>query len=52
MGIVPDNRLSRSFRDAQGRLNQDIAEVCSQVVFVAAGQPLLLKPNSQPEIRL
>ncbi|MES0882204.1 bifunctional adenosylcobinamide kinase/adenosylcobinamide-phosphate guanylyltransferase [Roseibium sp. SCP14] len=52
MGIVPENRLSRSFRDAQGRLNQDIAEVCSQVVFVAAGQPLLLKPNTQPEIRL
>ncbi|MES0808747.1 bifunctional adenosylcobinamide kinase/adenosylcobinamide-phosphate guanylyltransferase [Roseibium sp. SCPC15] len=52
MGIVPDNRLSRSFRDAQGRINQDIAEVCSQVVFVAAGQPLLLKPNTQPEIRL
>ncbi|MEM9633751.1 MAG: bifunctional adenosylcobinamide kinase/adenosylcobinamide-phosphate guanylyltransferase [Pseudomonadota bacterium] len=52
MGIVPENRLSRSFRDAQGRLNQDIAEVCRQVVFVAAGQPLLLKPNTQPEIRL
>lgn len=52
MGIVPENRLSRSFRDAQGRLNQDIAEVCSQVVFVAAGLPLLMKPNTQPEITL
>ncbi|MEP2706483.1 MAG: bifunctional adenosylcobinamide kinase/adenosylcobinamide-phosphate guanylyltransferase [Roseibium sp.] len=52
MGIVPENRLSRSFRDAQGRLNQDIAEASGQVVFVAAGQPLLMKPNSQPEITL
>ncbi|MEP4766977.1 MAG: bifunctional adenosylcobinamide kinase/adenosylcobinamide-phosphate guanylyltransferase [Roseibium sp.] len=52
MGIVPENRLSRSFRDAQGRLNQDIAEACDQVVFVAAGQPILMKPNSQPEITL
>ncbi|KZM49856.1 bifunctional adenosylcobinamide kinase/adenosylcobinamide-phosphate guanylyltransferase [Labrenzia sp. OB1] len=52
MGIVPENRLSRSFRDAQGRLNQDMAQVCRQVVFVAAGLPTLLKPNLQPEIRL
>ena len=52
MGIVPENKLSRSFRDMQGRLNQDMAAVCGQVVFVAAGLPLLLKPNSQPEIGL
>ncbi|GAA0770308.1 bifunctional adenosylcobinamide kinase/adenosylcobinamide-phosphate guanylyltransferase [Roseibium denhamense] len=50
MGIVPENRLSRSFRDEQGRLNQTMAECCDQVVFVAAGQPLLLKPNHQPDI--
>ncbi|MET1415508.1 bifunctional adenosylcobinamide kinase/adenosylcobinamide-phosphate guanylyltransferase [Roseibium sp. HPY-6] len=52
MGIVPENRLSRSFRDAQGRLNQDIAQACGQVVFVGAGLPLLLKPNPQMEITL
>lgn len=52
MGIVPDNRLSRSFRDAQGRLNQDIAQACSQVVFVAAGLPVLLKPNPHMDIAL
>ncbi|WP_422376254.1 bifunctional adenosylcobinamide kinase/adenosylcobinamide-phosphate guanylyltransferase [Roseibium sp.] len=52
LGIVPENRLSRSFRDAQGRLNQDMAEVCTQVVFLAAGQPLLLKPRTQPDITL
>ncbi len=52
MGIVPDNRLSRSFRDAQGRLNQDIAEACGQVIFVAAGLPLLIKPNPHTDISL
>lgn len=42
-GIVPDNRLARDFRDAQGRLNQRMAEVCGRVVLVAAGLPLVLK---------
>ncbi|WP_417668894.1 bifunctional adenosylcobinamide kinase/adenosylcobinamide-phosphate guanylyltransferase [Roseibium sp.] len=52
MGIVPENKLARSFRDDQGRLNQDIAAVCRQVVFIAAGLPLLMKPNQQPDITL
>jgi adenosylcobinamide kinase/adenosylcobinamide-phosphate guanylyltransferase len=52
MGIVPENSLSRAFRDAQGRLNQDMAQVCGKVVFVAAGLPILLKPSSQAEISL
>ncbi|WP_417689739.1 bifunctional adenosylcobinamide kinase/adenosylcobinamide-phosphate guanylyltransferase [Roseibium sp.] len=52
MGIVPENRLARSFRDLQGKLNQDMAAVCRQVVFVAAGLPLLLKPRQQPDISL
>ena len=43
MGLVPDNALARSFRDAQGRLNQTIAGDCDTVIFVAAGQPLALK---------
>ena len=42
-GIVPDNRLARDFRDAQGRLNQRMAEACGRVVLVAAGLPLALK---------
>ena len=42
-GIVPDNRLARDFRDAQGRLNQRMAEACSRVVLVAAGLPFALK---------
>lgn len=52
MGIVPENKLARAFRDEAGRLNQSIAELCSYVIFVAAGQPLQLKPALSPEITL
>jgi adenosylcobinamide kinase / adenosylcobinamide-phosphate guanylyltransferase len=51
-GLVPESRLGREFRDWQGRLNQDVAEVCDAVVFVAAGLPTLLKPSSQPHFAL
>jgi adenosylcobinamide kinase / adenosylcobinamide-phosphate guanylyltransferase len=43
MGIVPETPLGRDFRDAQGRLNQALAQICGRVVFVAAGLPLVLK---------
>jgi len=43
LGIVPDNKLARDFRDLAGRLNQRVAEVAHRVVFIAAGLPLLLK---------
>jgi adenosylcobinamide kinase / adenosylcobinamide-phosphate guanylyltransferase len=44
LGVVPETPLGRAFRDAQGRLNQQMAEACDAVVFVAAGLPRLMKP--------
>lgn len=43
MGIVPYGAISRAFTDEAGRLNQAVAAVCDQAVFVAAGLPLVLK---------
>ncbi len=51
-GIVPSTPLGRRFRDAQGRLNQRVAEACDAVVFVAAGCPILLKPAPALQLRL
>ncbi|RJF90711.1 bifunctional adenosylcobinamide kinase/adenosylcobinamide-phosphate guanylyltransferase [Sphingomonas cavernae] len=46
LGIVPDNALARRFRDVAGRINQRIAEVVDEAVFLAAGLPLKLKGQS------
>ncbi len=43
LGLVPDNKLGRSFRDQQGWLNQDIAAAADVVVLLVAGLPLVLK---------
>ena len=37
LGIVPDNKLSRQFRDANGRTNQAIAQIAHSVFFLVAG---------------
>lgn len=42
-GIVPDNALARTFREAQGRLNVALAAQADLVVQVTAGLPNALK---------
>jgi adenosylcobinamide kinase/adenosylcobinamide-phosphate guanylyltransferase len=43
LGIIPMGALSRCFVDEAGRLHQALAAVCDQVLFVAAGLPLVMK---------
>ncbi len=43
LGLVPESALGRSFRDAQGRLNQAAARAADRVEFMVAGLPLVVK---------
>ncbi len=43
MGIVPENRLARIFRDISGVANQKLAEISDEFYIAFAGFPLRLK---------
>jgi adenosylcobinamide kinase / adenosylcobinamide-phosphate guanylyltransferase len=43
MGIVPDNKLARMFRDIAGSANQELAATADEVHVVISGIPLKLK---------
>jgi adenosylcobinamide kinase/adenosylcobinamide-phosphate guanylyltransferase len=43
LGIVPEGKLSRRYRDALGIANQRVAAVADEVYFMVAGQPLRVK---------
>ena len=42
-GIVPENALARRFREAQGRLNIELAAAADLVIRVTVGLPHILK---------
>lgn len=52
LGLVPETRLGRDFRDAQGWANREVARACDAVVLVAAGLPTLIKPAAPPALSL
>jgi adenosylcobinamide kinase/adenosylcobinamide-phosphate guanylyltransferase len=43
MGIIPDNEISRRFRDILGALNQQVASLAHQVILMVSGIPVSLK---------
>ncbi|NLY44933.1 MAG: bifunctional adenosylcobinamide kinase/adenosylcobinamide-phosphate guanylyltransferase [Tissierella sp.] len=43
LSIVPENHVSRVFRDIQGRINQRIAALSQQVYLVCCGIPVKIK---------
>lgn len=43
MGVVPEQALGRAFRDAQGRINQQLAASAHRVEWMMAGLSLSLK---------
>lgn len=49
MGIVPDNRLARDFRDLAGRLNQEMAAAADEVYFLISGIPQKIKSRGGKE---
>ena len=43
MGIVPENRLGRNFRDIAGQANQIVAKMAEEVYLLEAGIPIKIK---------
>ena len=43
LGIVPEHRLGRDFRDAAGVLHQRLAAYADRVLFMVAGLPMVVK---------
>ena len=46
-GIVPENPLSRAYRDLAGRSNQILAHSADQVYMVVAGLPMEIKHSGE-----
>lgn len=46
LGVVPETRIGRVFRDLLGRVNQDFAAAANEVYLLVAGLPLQVKPTA------
>jgi adenosylcobinamide kinase/adenosylcobinamide-phosphate guanylyltransferase len=45
LGVVPENRLGRQFRDLAGLANQSMAACADEVIMTVAGIPVVIKPR-------
>ena len=43
MGLIPDNKLGREFRDIAGFCNQIVAAGSEEVYFMVSGIPMKIK---------
>ena len=48
LGLVPDNRMGRLYRDILGQANQMLAREADEVYMLVAGIPLPVKPGGIP----
>ncbi len=48
MGIIPENSISRLYRDLIGRCNQIMAEASTHAVLLISGQPIEIKKETIP----
>jgi len=47
MGIVPENKLARAFRDWAGLMNQRVAQTADEVILMIAGIPTKIKADGK-----
>jgi len=43
MGVVPDNKIARKYRDLVGTCNQLLGKIADEVILVSCGIPLTIK---------
>ncbi len=48
LGVVPETRVGRLFRDELGVLNAELASVCDEVLLLVAGLPVRLRDAAAP----
>ena len=51
LGIVPENKLARIYRDLLGIVNQNMARKADEVYFLTAGIPLEIKNKTEKDTK-